>query len=94
MPKYEGETERLIHLWKHFGADTFYKGAAGRNDMDEKAFLKEGVQVKFQEYEHPIHSQLYGEFIPHLSVIDLLVNHGRKSLSILTKQNKGRRSNP
>lgn len=86
--------ERLIHLCKHFGADTFYEGAAGRNYIDEEAFLKEGVRVEFQDYEHPIYSQLHGGFISHLSVIDLLFNHGRESLSILTSQNKRRLSTP
>ncbi len=81
------QIERLIHLCKHFGADTFYEGAAGRNYIDEKAFWKEGVRVEFQDYEHPIYSQLYGEFISHLSVIDLLFNHGGESLSILTSKN-------
>ena len=85
---------RLIYLCKHFEANMFYEGAAGRNYIDEKVFLKEGIRVKFQEYEHPVYSQLYGEFISHLSVIDLLFNHGRESLSILTNQNKGRGSNP
>jgi hypothetical protein len=86
--------ERLIHLCKRFGADTFYEGTAGRNYIDKNAFLKEGVRVEFQDYKHPIYSQLYGEFISHLSVIDLLLNHGRESLTILTNQDKGRVSNP
>jgi hypothetical protein len=88
------QIERLIHLCKHFGADTFYEGAAGRNYIDQGAFLKEGVRVEFQDYDHPIYSQLYGEFIPNLSVIDLLFNHGKESLSILTNQGKGRPSKP
>jgi hypothetical protein len=86
--------ERLVHLCKHFGADIFYEGAAGRNYIDEGAFLKEGVDVEFQDYDHPIYCQLYGEFISHLSVIDLLFNHGRESLSILTHQGEGRLCNP
>lgn len=94
LPIKGGQIERLIHLCKHFGADTFYEGAAGRNYIDEGAFLKEGVRVEFQDYDHPIYSQLYGEFIPNLSVIDLLFNHGKESLSILTNQGKGRPSKP
>lgn len=78
--------ERLVHLCKHFRADTFYEGAAGRNYIDERAFLEEGVRVEFQNYRHPIYNQLYGDFIPYLSVIDLLFNHGEKSLRMLTHQ--------
>jgi hypothetical protein len=94
LPVQGERIERLVHLCKHFGADTFYEGAAGRNYIDEGAFLKEGVRVEFQDYDHPIYSQLYGEFVSHLSVIDLLFNHGKESLSILTNQGKGRPSKP
>jgi hypothetical protein len=72
----------------------FYEGAAGRNYIDEEAFRKQGVRVEFQDYEHPVYQQLYGRFIPHLSLIDLLFNHGRESLAILTHQDNGRLSNP
>lgn len=75
--------ERLINICKLFNADTFYEGAAGRNYIDETLFNKEGIRVEFQNYKHPIYSQLYGDFIPYLSVIDLLFNNGEKSLSIL-----------
>jgi hypothetical protein len=86
--------ERLVRLCKYLRADTFYEGAAGRNYIDEGAFLKEGVRVEFQDYQHPNYPQLYGEFVPNLSVIDLLFNHGRESLSILTNQKKGRSTHP
>jgi hypothetical protein len=38
----------------------------------------------YQNYRHPVYKQLFGDFIPYLSVIDLLFNHGEESLSILT----------
>ena len=94
LPVNGDRTERLIQLCKHFGAETFYEGAAGRNYIDKGVFLERGIRVEFQDYEHPVYHQLYGEFIPYLSLIDLLFNHGRESLSILTHQNKGRSSHP
>jgi hypothetical protein len=78
--------ERLIAICKRFNADIFYEGASGKKYVDEKFFLKEGIKVEFQDYQHPMYDQLYGEFIPYLSVIDLLLNHGRESISILTHQ--------
>lgn len=75
--------ERLINLCKHFGADTFYEGNAGKNYIDENRFLAQNIKVEYQDYKHPDYMQLYGEFIPYLSVIDLLFNHGNTSLAIL-----------
>ena len=76
--------DRLVNICKRFGSDTFDQGASGKNYIDEDAFLEHGIKVEFQDYHHPVYNQLYGEFVPSLSVIDLLFNHGAESLSILT----------
>jgi hypothetical protein len=50
-----------------------------------------GITMEFHDYRHPRYhqqfnhyAQLVGGFIPYLSVIDLLFNHGPESLDILT----------
>ena len=76
--------QKLINICRHFGADTFYEGASGKNYIEEKSFLDAGIKVSYQEYRHPVYQQLYGDFISHLSIVDLLFNHGKDSLSILS----------
>ncbi|OGV71001.1 MAG: hypothetical protein A2283_01830 [Lentisphaerae bacterium RIFOXYA12_FULL_48_11] len=75
--------ERLIGIIRHFGGNVFYEGAAGRNYIDPAVFRKEGISVRFQDYRHPSYEQLYGEFVPYLTVLDLLFNCGDRSLEIL-----------
>ncbi|MCP4681809.1 MAG: WbqC family protein [Desulfobacterales bacterium] len=75
--------ERLIALTRHFGADTYLAGAGGRQYMDLGKYEKNDIQVLFQDYKHPVYNQLFGEFEPYMSVIDLILNHGDKSLGIL-----------
>lgn len=75
--------ERLINLCKHFKADAFYEGYAGKNYIDENKFLAHGIKVSYQDYQHPVYKQLYGEFVPYLSVIDLLFNNGSDSIDII-----------
>lgn len=79
--------ERLVTLCKIFKADVFYEGAAGKNYIDSKHFEEQGIRVEFQDYEHPVYNQLHGDFVPYLSVIDLLFNLGPESLSIITNKN-------
>ena len=80
----EGDTlERLVKMCKVFKADIFYEGSAGKNYIDEDYFNKNNIRVEYQDYKHPVYDQLHGDFIPYLSVIDLLFNHGNESLSIL-----------
>lgn len=74
---------RLVKICKLFNADIFYEGISGKNYLDEKYFTEQGVRIEYQNYKHPVYQQLYGDFIPHLSVVDLLFNCGEESLSIL-----------
>ncbi len=79
----EDPDERLISISQHFGAETYLAGAGGREYMDLKKYDKAGVQVIFQDFRHPVYDQLFSEFEPFMSVIDLIFNHGNKSLKIL-----------
>ena len=80
---------RLISICQKLGAATFYEGASGRNYIDEAAFRQQGIEVTYQDYQHPSYRQLYGDFTPNLSIIDLLFNCGDESLAILVHQNSG-----
>jgi len=81
----EEPTERLTDICKQMKGDAYLSGKDGANYLDLDKFEKEGIQVIFQDYKHPQYPQLYGNFTPYLSVIDLLFNCGPESLSILRK---------
>jgi len=86
--------ERLINICKIFDADIFYEGASGKNYLDSDYFSKKGVAIEYQDYVHPVYRQLYGDFIPYLSLVDLLFNHGDESLEILTSGNNAKMLSP
>ena len=79
----EDPDRRLIAIVKHFGADTYLAGSGGRDYMDLDLYRQSGINVAFQEYRHPVYEQRFGPFVPFLSVLDLLFNHGPASLTIL-----------
>jgi hypothetical protein len=79
----EDPDERLIAIARHFGADAYLAGSGGHDYMDLEKYREDGVDVIFQEYRHPVYNQLYGDFEPFLSVIDLIFNHGKESLNII-----------
>jgi hypothetical protein len=78
------KTGRLVSICSALRADTFYEGAAGRDYIETEKFDRAGITLEYQDYQHPIYPQLYGEFLPYLSVIDLMFNCGEKSLKILS----------
>lgn len=81
-----GKTERLVEICRHFGADSFLEGDAGKSYIDESLFTNAGIKLEYHHYQHPTYDQLHGEFIPYLSVVDVLFNHGKDSRHIVTGQ--------
>ena len=68
----------LVNICKELEADTYLSGPGGRGYMDLEKFKKQNINVVFQEFSHPIYAQQFGEFIPNLSIIDLLFNDNPK----------------
>jgi WbqC-like protein family len=77
-------TARVAFLCRRLGADRFLEGALGRTFMEPARINPLGITLEFHDYQHPYYHQLFQGFIPYLSVIDLLFNHGPESLNILT----------
>jgi len=75
--------ELIFNICKSVGAETYISGISGKEYLDLKLFHDAGINVIFQEFHHPIYKQLHEPFIPSMSVIDLLFNHGDKSLDII-----------
>ena len=78
------KTELLINICMKINANHYLspigtKGYIEKNNL----FTNSGIQLSYQDYQHPTYNQLFGDFIPYLSVIDLLFNEGEKSLEII-----------
>ena len=85
---FEGTKSNLVlDMCKKLNASTYIFGTLGRDYAQVDDFKKLGIKVVFQDYNHPIYNQLYGNFISHLSVIDLLFNCGPDSSKIIMSNN-------
>ncbi len=76
-------TGRLVDMCKQIKADQYLSGKDGVKYMDIDKFKDAGIELVFQDFDHPVYNQLYGKFEPFLSIIDLLFNHGKDSLEII-----------
>lgn len=79
----EEPSERLAAICASLGADTYLSGAGGREYLNLEYFHNKKITVMFQEFKHPVYRQLYGDFVPNLSLLDLLFNCGPDSLNVL-----------
>jgi len=74
----------IIDMCRKMGATEYLFGKLGQNYAEIAAFERAGIRPLFQDYQHPTYTQLHGEvFVPNMSVIDLLFNHGPDSLEII-----------
>jgi hypothetical protein len=72
-------TERLIRLVQAVDGDTYISGAGGFNYQDLHEFERAGISVLARRSAAPSYPQLWGEFAPGLSIVDLLFNCGPAS---------------
>ena len=78
--------ERLIDLCRHFGATRYLSGNSAQAYLDVARFEDAGIEVVWHDYAHPSYAQLHGDFVPYLSVLDLILNVGEASLATLYRQ--------
>lgn len=71
-------TMRLIKLCREVEGDTYLSGDGGRNYLERELFDREGIELRFQDYE-PIRYKQFNApgFVQDLSVLDMLFNCGR-----------------
>ena len=81
------KSDLVLNMCKQLKANIYIFGGEGKNYADQEKFLSSGVQPIFQEYNHPEYQQIHGDFISHLSIIDLLFNCGPKCYEILLNGN-------
>lgn len=81
----DAPNERLVDICKTVGADTYLAGKDGEKYMDLEIFRKEGINVVFQQFSPPVYPQLFGEFVPCLSALDLAINCGGEGRKLFVK---------
>ncbi len=81
------KTNLIIEMCKKTKCINFIFGTLGRDYAHRESFDKENIRIYFQDYNHPMYEQLWGKFESHLSVIDLLFNHGPESMKIIMQNN-------
>ena len=82
------KSDLVLEHCQHFGADTVVTGALGRDYISLEDFENLGVKVIFQDYHHPAYSQRgVNGFVPRLSFVDLLFNHGTDAAKIMLQGN-------
>ena len=70
--------DKIFYILEQLKADTYISsdGPGSRRYIKEEDFNDKNIKLIWQNFEHPTYKQMYGDFISHLSVIDLIFNNG------------------
>lgn len=81
---YGQKNQLIVELADDVGADVYLSGTGGGKEYSDPDVLgRQGVKLRFSDFQHPRYEQLWDGFESHLSIVDLLFNHGRDSREIL-----------
>lgn len=69
-------SQRILDICRALGASRYVTGMGGLGYLDHAAFDDAGVAVEYMDYVRAPYPQLWGEFDPHVSALDLLANCG------------------
>lgn len=74
------KVDRIAEICRHFdGITTLFDGKSAQNFLDENSLTKQGIKIVFQNYHHSKYPQMWGEFVPYMSVLDCLFNCGKEA---------------
>jgi hypothetical protein len=77
------KNDLIINLCKHFDCDVYLSGQGARAYNDEEKLNRYGIELRYQEFECHEYPQLWGDFVPNLSAIDVLFNVGGDAADLI-----------
>ena len=85
------KTDSIINICNKIGANKYVSGPAAKNYIDYTEFQKfkqNNIDLYWYEFPHPLYPQIGTDFLPYLSVIDILFNVGEESRDYIRKSSE------
>ncbi|MBX9829361.1 MAG: WbqC family protein [Xanthobacteraceae bacterium] len=70
----ERKSHLVLDLCRQLGATAYISGPQGRGYIDEASFASAGIELRYDDYRHPVYQQVHGGFESHMAAIDLMMN--------------------
>jgi len=70
------KNELITAICHHFAADCYLSGNGAKAYNQPEFFEEQGIKLEYLDYQPITYPQLWGSFIPNLSIVDMLFNCG------------------
>jgi len=78
------KADLLASLCAELEATEYISAPGSKAYLDEStAFKQIGIPIRYFNFLHPVYPQLFSDFLPFMSAIDLLFNCGERSAELL-----------
>lgn len=74
-------SQRVLDIIKTLKGTTYITGLGARNYLNHQLFEDAGIRVEYMDYQKIPYPQLYGEFTPYVSILDLIANTGKNGIN-------------
>lgn len=68
------KSDFILNICKELGAKTYISGIGGKDYIEISDFNRHNIDIDFLESKSPQYHQFHGEFIPNLSMLDMIMN--------------------
>ncbi|MEG1887032.1 MAG: WbqC family protein [Oscillospiraceae bacterium] len=68
--------ERVIDICKAVDADVYISGNGAKAYQIDEHFTQRGVRLQYTDYHAIEYKQLWKDFLPNMSIVDYVFNHG------------------
>lgn len=69
-------SQRVFDIVSALGGTHYITGWGAKKYLDHQLFESAGISVDYMDYKKTPYPQLYGEFTPYVSILDLIANVG------------------
>ncbi|QED49208.1 WbqC family protein [Cytobacillus dafuensis] len=77
---------RILNIVKHLNGKVYLSGTGAKAYNNEKEFQENKIQLNYQDFKHPKYAQSWGDFIPNLSIIDMIFHCGPETIQMIRNQ--------
>ena len=78
--------DKVLEICKKQGALSYYNAIGGRYLYSKEEFLNNGINLYFIKTENIEYNQFNNEFIPNLSIIDVMMFNSPENINVMLDQ--------
>ncbi len=82
------KTERIVGICESLGADAYISTNGAQPYLEVEMLSENGIQLAWQDYQHPVYPQMHKGFEPNMAFVDLLFNRGPDATEVLLSTSK------